>query len=77
METPDNTEKLLKFVYDKFCADELHNESLVQLIALCGDLLNLKTIPNYAKEKGLSYNGVKHNRYIRVLFNVKFVIDNE
>jgi len=42
-----------------------------------GNILNLKTIPDYAKENNMSYNGVKNNRKIIELFNVKFVIDND
>lgn len=52
------------------------NDGLVQLIELVADFLNLKTIPDYAKENHLSYNGVKKTREIREVFNVKFVIDN-
>ena len=76
MEKAENTDKLLKFIAEKFEADELNNESLVQIIELCGSYLNLKTIPDYANENKLSYNGVKNNRKIQILFNVKFVIDN-
>jgi hypothetical protein len=53
------------------------NEALVQLIELAGSMLNLKTIPDYAKQNGLSYNGVKRFRTVVKLFNVKFIIDNE
>jgi len=49
----------------------------VQLIELCGNYLNLSTIPDYAKANNLSYNGVKRHRIIKELFNVKFVVDNE
>jgi hypothetical protein len=52
------------------------NEGLVQLIELAGDYLNLNTIPNYAKARNLSYNGVKKTRSIRKIIGVKFVIDN-
>lgn len=76
MKITKNTNKLNKFIYEKFIDDELNNDSLVQVIELCGSLLNLKTIPNYAKENNLSYNGVKNNRNIIKLFNVKLVIDN-
>jgi len=54
-----------------------YNESLVQIIELCGSYLNLQTISDYAKDKGISYNGAKNNREIKELFNVKFVKDNE
>ena len=73
----ENTTKLLTFIATKFENNELNNVSLVQLIELCGDYLNLKTIPNYAKENNLSYNGVKNNRTIITLFGNRFVIDNK
>jgi hypothetical protein len=79
METPTKTtngEKLEKFIYDKFNQNELSNDDLVQFIELCGMLLNVQTIPDYAKENNMSYNGVKKNRKITKIFNVKFVIDN-
>ena len=55
---------------------ELTNDELVQLIEYIGGYLNLKTIPDYATENNLSYNGVKKFRTIVTIFNVKFVIDN-
>ena len=73
----ENTSKLLNFVSEKFINDELDNESLTKLIELAGGYLNLKTIPDYAKAKKMSYNGVKKTRKILTLFNTKFVIDNE
>ena len=77
MKTTENTDKLLEFVYNKNIKGELNNDSLVQLIELSGSLLNLKTIPDYAKANNKSYNGVKNNRNIVTIFNVKFVIDND
>lgn len=53
------------------------NDGMVQLIELVGDFLNLQTIPNYAKNHKLSYNGVKKTRTIIKIKCVKFVIDNE
>ena len=53
------------------------NDGLVRLIELAADYLNLKTIPKYAKENTMSYNGVKNYREIRIIIGVKFVIDNE
>ena len=77
METIENTKKLIKFVSSKFENDELNNDSLVQLIELCGCYLNLQDIPSYAKKYDLSYNGVKNHRQIKVILNKKFVIDND
>lgn len=76
MKTIENTNKIKEFIYNKFVNDELNNESLVQIIELLGSLLNLQTIPNYAKENKLSYNGVKHHRNIITIFGVKYVLDN-
>ena len=79
MKVRANTEKLKDFIVDKFINDELDNESLVQIIELCGDYLNLKTISAYAKERKMNYNAAKkpyNGRSIRTLFGVKFVIDN-
>ena len=77
METYENTKKLLSFVSEKFESGQINNESLVQLIELAGAYLNLQTIPDYAKSKDMSYNGVKKCRKIIELFSVKFVIDND
>jgi hypothetical protein len=57
-------------------AGELSNNDLVQIIELCGRYLNLQTISDYAKN-GISYNGAKHNRMVKEIFNVRFVIDND
>lgn len=56
---------------------ELTNEELVQLIEHIGGYLNLSTIPDYAKQHNMSYNGVKKFRTIKTIFNTKYVIDNE
>lgn len=77
MKTTKNTDKLLNFVAKKFEQGELNNDSLVQLIELCGDYLNLQTISHYAKDHKMSYNGVKHHREIKEIFNQKYVIDND
>jgi len=77
MKTTINAEKLRDFTAKKYEQGELTNNGLVQQIELCGEYLNLLTIPDYAKKYGMSYNGVKKHRTIIILFNVKFVIDNE
>ena len=72
-----NTSKLLSFVSAKFESGELDNDSLIELIQLAGAYLNLQTIPDYARAKNMSYEGVKKYRHIETIFNVKFVIDND
>jgi hypothetical protein len=73
----ENTQKLIEFVGRKFEAGELDNDSLVELFKHCGMYLNLRTIPEYAKQMGMSYEGVKKFRKIEEIYGVKFVIDNE
>ena len=80
MEKPDikaNTDKLIHFVQDKFIKGELDNNSLLELFKVMGAYLNLRTIPDYADQHNLSYQGVKSCRRIEEIFGVKFVIDNE
>lgn len=74
-------EKLINTICEhigkRFVANELSNDDMVQLIEYCGGFLNLKTIPNYAKDNNLSYNGVKNFRTIKIIYGVHFVVDNE
>ena len=72
-----NGQKLLSFLDDKMYDGQFTNEDLVQFIESCGKYLGLQTIPNYAKENNLSYNGVKKFRETKTILNVKFVIDNQ
>lgn len=72
----EKNDKLKQFIFQKFQDGELDNSTLVELIILAGNYLNLKTIPDYAKENKMTYSGVKNNRHVVELFNVKFVIDN-
>lgn len=64
-------------IHENVVTGKLSNDELVQLIEQCGSYLNLKTIPDYAKEKGISYNGAKKFRRVVKIFNVKFIVDNE
>ena len=73
----DNGKKLCDFITHKTMQGELSNNDLVQLIEVAGAFLNLQTIPDYAKENNLSYNGVKNHREIIEIFNTKYVIDND
>lgn len=55
MNTTENGIKLNNFVGRKIQNNELSNDDLVELIKLCGDYLNLKTIPDYAKAEKIRY----------------------
>ena len=69
-------DKIKSDITDKFEGREISNTDMVQIIEHCGAYLNLKTIPQYAKDKGMTYNGVKRYRNVKELFGAKFVIDN-
>jgi hypothetical protein len=56
------------------------NPALVQLIELAGGFLNLMSISDYAKKHNMQYQGAKkdtRNRTNIVIFNTKYIIDNE
>lgn len=69
--------KISEHLHQRIANNELSNSDIVQLIEQLGGYLNLKTIPDYAKENNLSYNGVKKFRKIHNIFGVRFVIDND
>ena len=77
MELTDFENNRLNEIGEEIQAGNWSNEGLVQLIELAGSFLNLKTIPDYAKENNKSYNGVKKFRKVEPIFGVKFVIDND
>lgn len=52
------------------------NAGLVQLIELAGMYLNIKTIPDYAKDQQITYNGARKRQRPTEIFGVKFIIDN-
>ena len=70
-------DKLLRNIYLGVGNNKLSNGDVVQIIELCGELLNLETISSYAKSNNLSYNGVKNNRQVIAIFGCKLVIDND
>jgi hypothetical protein len=69
-------ETILSHLSERIESNQLSNEDCIKIIEHVGSYLNLKTIPDYAKENKISYNGTKHFRNIKEIFNVKFVIDN-
>lgn len=55
------------------------NNGLVQLIELAGRFLNIETLPKYAANQKISYNGAKmrYKTKGKTIFGAKFIIDNE
>ena len=70
-------ETILNSLSEGIESNQLSNEDCLKIIEHTGGYLNLKTISDYAKSNGKSYNGVKKFREVKKLFNVKFVIDND
>jgi hypothetical protein len=76
MKTIENTNKTLDFIMHKYMQNELDDDSLVQIIELCGKMLDLKSIAKCALDNKKSYNGIKKTRKIVNLLGNKWVIDN-
>ena len=71
-------EKICNFIQEKYEVNDITENDLVQIIIHGFDLLNLKTIQQYAKDNGKTYRGVsKFNKNVVSINGNKFVIDNE
>lgn len=58
MSTPvisEKGEKIYNFIYDKFTENDISENDLVQIIILGFDLLNLKSIQQYAKDNNKTH----------------------
>ena len=76
MKTTKNGDKLRQFVFENYRDEKITIGDLVQIIILCFELLNLKTIAKFAKDNKKTYNGVKKfNKNIVEINGQKFVID--
>lgn len=77
IEPMELVEKICNHLSERIESGELSNDDCVKIIEHIGGYLNLMTISDYARSNNLSYNGSKHFRATRKIFNVRFVIDNE
>lgn len=77
-EMTDFEQNILNRIENLIIEGKLSNEFLVKNIKLNGEYLGLKTKSDYARDKKISYPGVKDTKTRSVidLFNVPFVIDN-
>jgi hypothetical protein len=73
----DLKDKIIINIHKGMNSNMLSNDDMVQIIEVCGSYLNIKTIPDYATQNNLSYNGAKNHRNVRKIFNVRFVIEND
>ena len=76
MESTEHIEKLQEYIDICIHKNELSPLDLVQLFEQSNCYMNLKTIPQYAKDNNISYNGAKKCRNIIELFGIKFVQDD-
>lgn len=74
-----NLDKIRQSIEVDFYSGEIDNSEIVKLLQLCDELLQLKTIPNYAASVGLSPNGVYKCRKDRIVTvgGKMFVWDND
>jgi hypothetical protein len=72
-------DKLRRQIELDFYAGEITNDELVKLVKLCEELLQAKTIPNYAKVNPISQVGVYKCRKDKIFTfgSKKFIIDND
>jgi hypothetical protein len=52
------------------------NEFLVSLLKLCEDYLNLQRVSDFAKENGVSTQGLRGNKNIIKICNYQLITDN-
>lgn len=75
---PMTFKELADKLFENYQNGFISDEQLVQIIELSAKYLNLKTLTNYAKSDGISYNGAKKRKLSKVkIDNVEFIIDNE
>lgn len=70
-------DKIKQHLSERIENNELTNDEMIEIIEHVGMYLNLKKIPDYRKENNMSYNGVKNFRNVKIIFNTKFVVDND
>jgi len=73
----DTEKSTITDIEKKIHNGELSNESLVQIIELCGRYLNIQTVSEYAKHNNISDNGARKYRNKVKIFNRTFIIENE
>lgn len=72
----EESEKIVHRIGELMFEGKFSNDQIMKIIELGGTCLNLQSISDYAKNNNMSYNGVKHHRNIKKIFNNKYVIDN-
>ena len=79
MKLSNYEQKSLKKLEETIQKGNWSNNALVELIKLAGEYLNIKTVAKYAADNKISYPGANKetkNRKIKIIFDTKFIIDN-
>ncbi len=70
--------ELQQKLFSNYEAGAISDEHLVQIIELCTGYLGLKTITNYAKSNGITYNGALKRKLRKIeIDKITFIIDND
>lgn len=80
MELSEYEKLSIKRLSERILEGKWSDEGLVKLIERAGDYLNLKTVPDYSKAKGISDVAARKDTCYRkniTILNTKFVIDND
>lgn len=78
MEIPTKSERIRERLFECIHNGMIETPDLVQIFEVIGnDYLNCQTLSNYARNKGISYNGAKLQKNITKINGTKFIIDNE
>ena len=77
MESTIHIEKIQEYIDRCMHNGRLKPEDLVQLFEHNNCYMNLKTIPKYAKDNGISDSGARRCRKVIELLGVKFIQDND
>ena len=74
----ENTEKIIKFIDDKYKIDDIDDDSLVSILVHVFDLLQLQSISENAKELGKTPRGIREFSKNKIKVNqFTFLKNNE
>jgi len=70
--------ELKEKLFENYRNGAISDEQLVQIFELISGYFNLKTITNYAKRNGITYNGALKRKLRKIKIDeITFIIDNE
>ena len=78
MSTTENTEKIIKFIDDKYKIDDIDDDSLVSILVHLFDLLQLQSISENAISLGKTPRGIREFSKNKIQVNqFTFIKNNE